>query len=102
MKTIPNNTQERSGKLRRREFLRLTAVSGAFLAVGCSPGVGGDSKITTIDPAGGSDISLNQFVVINTSGRVLLYNHRPEMGQGTYQAIPMILAEELEGDVGSR
>ncbi|WP_416864157.1 MAG: molybdopterin cofactor-binding domain-containing protein [Imperialibacter sp.] len=99
MKTISTNTQERSGKLPRREFLRLTAVSGAFLAIGCSPGEGGENKVTTIDPAGGSDISLNQFVVINTNGRVLLYNHRPEMGQGTFQAIPMILAEELEVDV---
>lgn len=52
-----------------------------------------------VDPAGGADVSLNQFVVINTNGRVLLYNHRPEMGQGTYQAVPMILAEELEVDV---
>lgn len=85
-------------KLPRREFLRLTAISGAFLAVGCTPGAGGKDTITAVDPTGGADIPLNQFVVINTNGRVLLYNHRPEMGQGTYQAIPMILAEELEVD----
>ncbi|MEQ8415755.1 MAG: molybdopterin-dependent oxidoreductase [Imperialibacter sp.] len=99
MKTITTKRAPLGGNLPRREFLRLTAVSGAFLAVGCSPGVGGNSEITTIDPAGGTDIPLNQFIVINTNGRVLLYNHRPEMGQGTFQAIPMILAEELEVDV---
>ncbi len=99
MKNIAIKTQEWGGKLPRREFLRMTAVSGAFLAVGCSPGIGGEPKVKTIRPTGGKDISVNQFIVINTNGRVLLYNHRPEMGQGTYQAIPMILAEELEVDV---
>lgn len=92
------NRAEWGNALPRREFLRLTAVSGAFLAIGCSPGMGEKSKIARVDTASGADFALNQFVVINTAGRVLLYNHRPEMGQGTYQAIPMILAEELEVD----
>lgn len=89
------------GKLPRREFLRLTAVSGAFLAIGCTPGIGEDAHVAKVDLAGGTDIPLNQFIVINTNGRVLLYNHRPEMGQGTWQSIPMILAEELEVDVNN-
>ncbi len=93
--------QVAGGKLPRREFLRLTAVSGAFLAIGCTPGIGEEKKIGKVDLAGGADVSLNQFVVINTDGRVLLFNHRPEMGQGTFQSIPMILAEELEVDINN-
>ena len=43
-----------------------------------------------------SNLNLNQFISIGTDGSITLLNHRPEMGQGTYQSIPMILAEELE------
>jgi isoquinoline 1-oxidoreductase beta subunit len=54
-----------------------------------------------LDLADGKDYPLNQFIVVNSSGRVLLFNHRPEMGQGTFQSVPMILSEELEVDVNS-
>jgi len=46
-----------------------------------------------------SGLNLNQFILIGTDNSVVLLNHRPEMGQGTYQSIPMILAEELEVDI---
>lgn len=41
-------------------------------------------------------IELNAWVHINTSGKVTIFSHRAEMGQGVYQAIPQIVAEELE------
>ena len=44
-------------------------------------------------------IELNQFFSIGKDGSIVLFNHRPEMGQGTYQSIPMIVAEELEVDI---
>lgn len=34
--------------------------------------------------------------MIDSSGRITLYCNRSEMGQGTYQSLPQILAEELE------
>ena len=55
---------------------------------------GSDEMITTVT----SDIegiALNQYISIGQDNSIILYNHRPEMGQGTYQSIPMILAEEL-------
>ena len=52
------------------------------------------AEVVTVVLADGTDYPLNQFIIINSKGRVLLYNHRPEMGQGTYQSVPMILAEE--------
>lgn len=42
---------------------------------------------------------LNDFIYINAEGKVTLVNHRPEMGQGVYQSMPMLLAEELEVDM---
>ena len=42
---------------------------------------------------------MNAYIFIDSSGRISIYNHRPEMGQGTFEAIPMIIAEELEVDI---
>ncbi len=44
------------------------------------------------DPA----IELMSWISIDTSGQVTILNHRSEMGQGTFQALPQIVAEELE------
>ena len=80
----------------RREFLKLSAVSGTFLAVGCSPMSGKQSPVNLRD---GKPFELNQYITIETSGKVTLFNHRPEMGQGTFQSVPMVLAEELEVNI---
>lgn len=80
----------------RRKFILLTSAAGAFLAIGYVPDASGKEKLIsglTSDP---SKVDLNQFIAIGTDGSIVLFNHRPEMGQGTYQSIPMILAEELE------
>jgi isoquinoline 1-oxidoreductase beta subunit len=42
---------------------------------------------------------MNAYIFIDSSGRVTIYNNRPEMGQGTFESIPMIIAEELEVDI---
>ena len=42
---------------------------------------------------------MNAYIFIDISGRISIYNHRPEMGQGTFESIPIIIAEELEVDV---
>ncbi len=83
----------------RRKFIQLSSAAGAFLAIGCMPDAQGNESIMsglTSDP---SKVDLNQFISIGKDGSIVLFNHRPEMGQGTYQSIPMILAEELEVDI---
>jgi isoquinoline 1-oxidoreductase beta subunit len=90
-----------SPRLPRREFLRLTALSGAYLSVCCAYAGSEAAEVAPLDLGDGMDYPLNQFIVINSNGRTLLFNHRPEMGQGTYQSVPMILAEELEVDVNT-
>lgn len=39
---------------------------------------------------------MNSWVHIDASGKVTIFDHRAEMGQGSYQAVPQIVAEELE------
>lgn len=46
-----------------------------------------------------AETELNAWVIIDRDGQVTLITHRAEMGQGVYQAIPQILAEELEVDL---
>src|SRR3989454_408060 len=41
----------------------------------------------------------NGFIRIDRDGGVTLVMHKVEMGQGTYTAMPMLLAEELEVDL---
>jgi isoquinoline 1-oxidoreductase beta subunit len=80
--------------LTRRKFIQTTSASSALLVLGFLPGKGGNQL--TSDP---SEVDLNQFISIDSNGKVVLFSHRPEMGQGTFQSIPMILAEELEVDI---
>jgi isoquinoline 1-oxidoreductase subunit beta len=44
---------------------------------------------------------LNAYIRIDPSGRVTLTMPKVEMGQGTYTALPMLIAEELEVDLNS-
>ena len=42
---------------------------------------------------------MNAWVHIGTDGKVTIFSHRAEMGQGAYQSVPQIVAEELEVDL---
>src|SRR4029077_6950912 len=42
----------------------------------------------------------NAFIRIDRDGQVTLIMHKVEMGQGTYTSMSMLLAEELEVDLG--
>jgi len=88
-------------KIPRRKFLKVSAISGACLALGFSI-FGEEPKIVNLNlETENPGIGLNPFIFIDNSGKIILYNHRPEMGQGTFEAIPMIIAEELEADINN-
>jgi isoquinoline 1-oxidoreductase beta subunit len=82
-------------KITRRKFIQLSSVTGAILAIGYVPELTGE-KLHAQLASDLSQVDLNQFITLSTDGTITLFNHRPEMGQGTFQSIPMILAEELE------
>lgn len=72
-------------------------MGGAMLSLGFYvPSAGKEATIVKTTEAEGFGVELNAWIHIDTSGKVTIFSHRAEMGQGVYQAIPQIIAEELE------
>lgn len=96
--------------LTRRRFLQVGAAAGGGLLIGfqltgCEPNVAnkppaekavGEAATKLSEPAG---LAQHAFIRIDHAGLVTLIVHKVEMGQGTFTAIPMLLAEELEVDL---
>lgn len=82
----------------RRTFLRQAGLSGIALTIGCYwPALGKSvGEIIHTDDAKDAETELMAWISIDGTGKVTIFNHRSEMGQGTWQAIPQIIAEELE------
>jgi isoquinoline 1-oxidoreductase beta subunit len=82
----------------RRNFVRITGMSGAALTVGLYLPASAKNKaqIITGEDAVNLSIEMNAWVSIDKAGKVTLMNHRSEMGQGAYQVVPQMIAEELE------
>jgi isoquinoline 1-oxidoreductase subunit beta len=81
----------------RRHFIRQAGMSGIALTLGSYwPALG--NTVREIVNAGTQNTSteLMAWISIDDTGHVTIFNHRSEMGQGTWQAIPQIIAEELE------
>lgn len=84
----------------RRHFIKQSGLTGIALTLGIVlPGCGND-KGGIVNVSQGTDAGagteLMSWISIDQSGKVHIMNHRSEMGQGTSQAIPQIIAEELE------
>lgn len=88
MKTSPSTID-------RRNFIRLTGITGAGLMLGLSINVKGETNVEhSANIAEGFEFS--PFVIIEKSGQITIFNTRPEIGQGVFQSIPALIAEELE------
>lgn len=78
-----------------------TALALGFYFTSCQEEVEPDGvielfKLNVDDVANGA--ALNPFVMIDKEGMVTIMAHRPDMGQGTFQAVPLLIAEELDID----
>ena len=94
MKTVKN-------PIDRRKFLKLSGASAAILAIGFHIPQGAtaaEAKAINLKDLPEGYTGLNPFIEINEKGEVIIYNHKPEMGQGTWQAMPALIAEELNLD----
>jgi isoquinoline 1-oxidoreductase subunit beta len=85
--------KDRSG-IDRRNFLKLSGLSGVALVLGFSPD-SGNRKLVVVGNLADS-FKLSPYIIIEKSGKITLMNPKPDMGQGTFQSVPGLIAEELE------
>jgi isoquinoline 1-oxidoreductase beta subunit len=80
----------------RREFLKLTGITGGGLVIGFYlPGAGAAEDSAT-GPA--TTAAMNAYVQIKTDNSIIIAAKNPEIGQGVKTSLPMIVAEELDVD----
>ena len=85
----------------RRDFLNATATVGGGLILALTlPGTTGKSS-SPASAARQSGGQLNAWLKIARDNSITVIVDRSEMGQGVYTALPMLLAEELNIDVGA-
>ncbi|GAB2789215.1 xanthine dehydrogenase family protein molybdopterin-binding subunit [Rhabdobacter roseus] len=79
--------------------MKAMGLTGVGLVLGFSAQAGGrGTSVVNVGQEGTAVLSfeLHPFVVIDNAGGITIINHRPDMGQATWQAVPMMVAEELE------
>src|SRR5688572_18580322 len=85
-------------RLSRRNFIKLSGMTGVALTLGIAASAK-EKQVLNLSGAKDSGVELNAWISIDTNGRVTIMNHRAEMGQGAYQTVPQMIAEELEVDL---
>jgi len=83
----------------------MPSVSRRFLLVGATvstasllvPIAGGPTR--TAERKERADYEITDWIIVASNGQVTLGLSQPEVGQGSYTALPQILAEELDADL---
>ena len=84
----------------RRYFLKAAGLTGTALCLGMYNRTGAAAvEVIAADSVEAAGVEMNAWVHINTDGKVTIVDHRAEMGQGSFQSVPQIIAEELEVDL---
>lgn len=76
----------------RRSFLRLSALAGGGLMLGLH------RKAHAQNPFADPSLSPEDFVTIAPDGKVTIVARNPDLGQGSLNSLPMLVAEELDVD----
>ena len=80
-----------TANINRRNFLKSTGL----LAIGFSlPTLGKANSLTQLT-AEAVDLELSPYILITKDNKITVLCPRPDMGQGTAQSMPMLVAEEL-------
>ncbi len=86
--------RNRRSDIDRRNFLKLSGLSGMAFVLGVSTKPGYRKLLAVGDLA--ESYKLTPYIFIEKTGRITLMNPKPDMGQGTFQSVPALIAEELE------
>jgi isoquinoline 1-oxidoreductase subunit beta len=86
--------RNRRAEIDRRNFLKLSGLSGMALVLGVSAKPGNKQLLAVGNLA--ESYKLTPYIFIEKTGRITLMNPKPDMGQGTFQSVPALIAEELE------
>jgi isoquinoline 1-oxidoreductase beta subunit len=77
----------------RRFLLRGAAVTAASLLIPIAV-----RAARAAQPPGSGEIEITDWIIIAADGEITLGLSQPEVGQGSYTALPQILADELDAD----
>jgi isoquinoline 1-oxidoreductase beta subunit len=89
-----------TNEISRRNFLRVSSLAGTALCLGFySTANAKKEELISAHAADQAGFEFNAWMRIDADGKVTLTDHRAEMGQGSYQSVPQIIAEELEVDL---
>ena len=87
----------KSKNIDRRNFLKFAGLSGTAFVLGISNANASVATIKALEATSqpiGTEIT--PYIIIEKTGKITIFNTKPEIGQGTFQSIPALIAEELE------
>ncbi len=86
-------------KTNRRDFLKITSMTGGGLLLGFS-WFSAEAEVPVIvtktNFAG--ELGFNSYLSIGTDGTITIFSPNPELGQNIMTSFPMVVAEELDAD----
>jgi isoquinoline 1-oxidoreductase subunit beta len=80
----------------RRRFLKFSGILALGFGLAENLGARQLVKMTAANIADLTNLELSPYVLITPDNRITVLCPRPDMGQGTIQSMPMLVAEELE------
>jgi len=84
----------------RRDFLKMTAITGGGLVLGFNwfSAEASVPEVISGSAMAAGNIGFNSYLSIDTDGTVTIMSPNPELGQNIITSFPMVVAEELEAD----
>ena len=79
-------------QLSRRSFIK--NAGGASVALWL--GISANGYAAKRSPIAAEAKNFTPYILVESNGSITIFNTKPEMGQGTFQSIPALIAEEFE------